>query len=162
MNNTSNIREDNMRPSINRETYRTIKKMSLVEFRSFLFRYTSHLGSSSGSFDTDKLMQELGTIKGVGEKTVEEVASAVKNRLGCMDSSVSNNPFRTVDRDTYQKVRKMSREELEDFLVNYAESSGKGCTVDLRELEQDIRKIKGIGEKRAEEIMSIIEKNLGV
>ena len=162
MNNTSNTREDNVRPSINRETYRTIRKMSLVEFRSFLFRYTSNLGSSSDSFDSDKLMQDLGTIKGVGEKTAEEVSSAVRKHLGCMEHSGNNNPFRTVDRDTYQKVRKMSREELEDFLVRYAESSGKGGTVDLRELEQDIKKIKGISEKRAEEIMSIIEKSLGV
>ena len=96
MNNTSNTHEDNVRPSINRETYRTIRKMSLVEFRSFLFRYTSNLGSSSDSFDSDKLMQDLGTIKGVGEKTAEEVSSAVRKHLGCMEHSGNNNPFRTL------------------------------------------------------------------
>lgn len=38
----------------------------------------------------------------------------------------------------------------------------KEHTVDLRELEADIRTVKGIGEKRLEENMAIIEKHLGV
>ena len=35
-------------------------------------------------------------------------------------------------------------------------------TLDLRAVEADIKKIRGIGEKRAEEIMRIFEKHLGV
>ena len=35
-------------------------------------------------------------------------------------------------------------------------------TLDLRELEKDIKGVKGIREKRTEEIMRIIEKHLGV
>lgn len=35
-------------------------------------------------------------------------------------------------------------------------------TLDLRKLEKDIKGVKGIGEKRAEEIMTIIERHLGV
>jgi len=32
----------------------------------------------------------------------------------------------------------------------------------LREVEKDLRQIKGIGDKRIEEIMAVIEKHLGV
>lgn len=68
-----------------------------------------------------------------------------------------------IDRDTYRKIKKMSREELQSFLMRYADGlMDKEHTVDLRELEADIRTIKGIGEKRLEEIMAIIEKHLGV
>ena len=37
-----------------------------------------------------------------------------------------------------------------------------GKSIDLREVEKDVRSIKGIGEKRAEEIMVILERHLGV
>ncbi len=68
-----------------------------------------------------------------------------------------------IDRDTYRKIKKMSREELQGFLMRYAENLTKDSPViDLPKLEQDIKSIKGIGEKRLEEIMVIIEKHLGV
>ena len=68
-----------------------------------------------------------------------------------------------IDRDTYRAIKKMSREELQAFLVRYADELQKDApAVDLREVEKDIKAIKGIGEKRAEEIMTIIEKHLGV
>ncbi len=35
-------------------------------------------------------------------------------------------------------------------------------SLDLRELEKQIKAVKGVGEKRAEEIMGIVEKWLGV
>ena len=56
----------------------------------------------------------------------------------------------------------MSREELQALLVRYADGLREDTpTLDLRELEKDI---KGIGAKRAEEIMTktIIERHLGV
>lgn len=69
-----------------------------------------------------------------------------------------------IDRDTYRAIKKMSREELQAFLMRYAngllESDGK--SIDLREIEKDLRQIKGIGDKRVEEIMAVIEKHLGV
>ena len=37
-----------------------------------------------------------------------------------------------------------------------------GKSIDLREVEKDLRQIKGIGDKRIEEIMAVIEKHLGV
>ena len=68
-----------------------------------------------------------------------------------------------IDRDTYRQIKKMSREELQAFLVRYANELQKDApAVDLREVEKDIKAVKGIGEKRAEEIMAIFEKHLGV
>ena len=37
-----------------------------------------------------------------------------------------------------------------------------GKSIDLREVEKDLRRIKGIGDKRVEEIMAVIEKHLGL
>ena len=68
-----------------------------------------------------------------------------------------------IDRDTYRAIKKMSREELKAFLVRYADELQKDApALDLREVETDIKAIKGIGEKRAEEIMAIFERHLGV
>ena len=68
-----------------------------------------------------------------------------------------------IDRDTYRTIKKMSREELQAFLMRYAEGLREDApALDLRELEKDIRGVRGIGEKRAEEIMTIIERHLGV
>ena len=68
-----------------------------------------------------------------------------------------------IDRDTYRTIKKMSREELQAFLMRYADSLREDApTLDLRELEKDIKGVKGIGEKRAEEVMAIIERYLGV
>ncbi len=58
---------------------------------------------------------------------------------------------RIIDCDTYRSIKKMSREELQGFLMRYAENLTKDSPViDLQKLEQDIKSIKGIGEKRAE------------
>ena len=68
-----------------------------------------------------------------------------------------------IDRDTYRAIKKMSSEELQAFLVRYADELQKDApAVDLREVEMDIKAVKGIGEKRVEEIMAIFEKHLGV
>lgn len=68
-----------------------------------------------------------------------------------------------IDRNTYRTIKKMSREELQAFLMRYADGLREDApALDLRELEKDIKSVKGIGEKRAEEIMQIIEKHLGV
>lgn len=68
-----------------------------------------------------------------------------------------------IDRDTYRSIKKMSREELQGFLMRYADELRKDApTIDLRAVEADIKGVKGIGEKRTEEIMKIFEKHLGV
>lgn len=67
-----------------------------------------------------------------------------------------------IDRETYRAIKKMSREEMQAFLVRYANNIAGEQKIDLRELEKDIKALNGIGDKRAEEIMSVIEKHLGV
>lgn len=69
-----------------------------------------------------------------------------------------------IDRDTYRAIKKMSREELQAFLMSYANGllENDGKSIDLREVEKDLRQIKGIGDKRVEEIMAVFEKHLDV
>ena len=69
-----------------------------------------------------------------------------------------------IDRDTYRAIKKMIREELQAFLMRYADGllEKDGKSIDLREVEKGLRQIKGIGDKRVEEIMAVFEKHLGV
>ena len=57
-----------------------------------------------------------------------------------------------IDRDTYRAIKKMSREELQAFLIRYADGllEKDGKSLDLCEVEKDLRQIKGIGDKRIE------------
>lgn len=67
-----------------------------------------------------------------------------------------------IDRDTYKKVKKMDRETLTKFILQYGDKllEEHGKTIDLPALEAELSKIKGIGGKRLEEIMIVIEKFL--
>lgn len=86
-----------------------------------------------------------------------------------------------LDRNLYRTIKKMDRNTLEGLLNDLFERGRKkglaeagvivavaedDCdddkTLDLRAVEADIKKIRGIGEKRAEEIMRIFERHLGV
>ena len=82
-----------------------------------------------------------------------------------------------LDRNTYKSIKKMDRASLETLIQDIHESGRrKGLkeavgddhtgepeiNLDLRELEKRIKAVKGVGEKRAEEIMGIIEHWLGV
>ena len=69
-----------------------------------------------------------------------------------------------IDRDTYKKIKKMNREELTKFILRYGDQllGEQGKTIDLPALEAELNKIKGIGGKRLEEIMTVIEKFLDV
>ena len=83
-----------------------------------------------------------------------------------------------LDRNTYKSIKKMDRASLETLIQDIHESGRrKGLkeagvvddhtdepeiNLDLRELEKQIKAVKGVGEKRAEEIMGIVEKWLGV
>lgn len=68
-----------------------------------------------------------------------------------------------LDRETYRKIKKMSREELQSFLMRYAKELLEEQTpmFDLHEIEIDLRQINGIGQKRLEEIMTVIENYVG-
>lgn len=72
---------------------------------------------------------------------------------------------RVIDRETYRKIKKMSREELQAFLMRYSENlleDNGGKVVDMSSLHSEIGQIKGFGEKRLDEIMIVIEKHLGI
>ena len=69
-----------------------------------------------------------------------------------------------IDRDTYKKIKKMDRETLTKFILQYGDEllGNQGKTIDLPALEVELSKIKGIGGKRLEEIMTVIEKFLNL
>ena len=69
-----------------------------------------------------------------------------------------------IDRDTYKKIKNMNREELTKFILQYGDElfGSEGKTIDLPALEVELSKIKGIGSKRLEEIMTVIEKFLDI
>ena len=84
-----------------------------------------------------------------------------------------------LDRDTYRRIKKMDRATLEGLIQDIFErgrkkglaeagvivdetASDDDSTLDLRAVESEIKAIRGIGEKRAEEIMLIFERHLGL
>ncbi len=72
---------------------------------------------------------------------------------------------KTLDRATYKKIKGMTREEMQNFLTNYYNNvmeDAEAPTLDLGELREEIGSIKGVGEKRLDEIMAVIEKHLGI
>ena len=64
-----------------------------------------------------------------------------------------------IDRDTYKKIKRMNREKLTKFIIQYGDQllGEQSKTIDLPALEAELSKIKGIGGKRLEEIMVVIE-----
>lgn len=71
---------------------------------------------------------------------------------------------RTVlDRATYKKIKGMTREEMQNFLTSYynnAIDEVANAAIDLDDLKLALGSVKGIGEKRLDEIMVIIESYL--
>ena len=69
-----------------------------------------------------------------------------------------------LDRATYKKIKSMTREEMQNFLTNYYNNvmaDAEAPMLDLGELRKEIGGIKGVGEKRLDEIMMVIEKWIG-
>ena len=67
-----------------------------------------------------------------------------------------------ISREMYKKIKSMDREQLQVFATTIY-LDGVKCVettaLDLDKLREDIGAIKGIGENRLNEIMTIIEKN---
>lgn len=69
-----------------------------------------------------------------------------------------------LDRETYKKIKSMNRVEMNNALGNLYqlgyEEAFKESTIDLdtEKLRAEIGKIKGIGENRLNEIMTVFEK----
>ena len=92
----------------------------------------------------------------------------------------NNEVEQILDRNTYRRIKKMDRATLEGLIqdifkrgrkkglaeaglmVDESTADDRGGTLNLRKVESEIRGIKGIGEKKAEEIMLIFEKHLGI
>ena len=116
-NNTStSTTPENDLPLLDRNLYKTIKKMDRASLESLI-----------------NDIYESGRKKGVEEK------ATILDSKDKSDNSVSNQENSCV----------------EDTVDNHH-------TLDLRVLEKNIRKVKGIGAKRTEEVMIIIEQWLGV
>ena len=93
-----------------------------------------------------------------------------------MDNKATTPDAPLLDRNLYRTIKKMDRDTLQGLIQDIYESGRKkglsevgidepaddAHTLDLRDVEKEIKAIRGIGEKRAEEIMSIFEKHLGV
>ena len=65
-----------------------------------------------------------------------------------------------VDRETYKKIKKMDRDTLCKFIMQFGNEifSQRLKKIDFPALESELSKINGIGDKRLEEIMSVIKK----
>lgn len=50
-----------------------------------------------------------------------------------------------IDRNTYHKIKNMSREELNAFLIRYANNITKDSTVDHREMKKELLEIPSTG-----------------
>ena len=70
-----------------------------------------------------------------------------------------------LDRALYKKIKAMDKQQMQNFLVslyNNAQTDMNAASVDFTELRNEIGAIRGIGENRLNEIMSVIEKHLAV
>lgn len=74
-----------------------------------------------------------------------------------------------LDRALYKQIKNMKRDEMEGFLKRVFENGYKkamnenaaeGSSVDLDKMREEIGKINGIGAKRLDEVMGVIEKNM--
>ena len=67
-----------------------------------------------------------------------------------------------IDRDTYRSIKRMNRTELMDFLDRYSNHllENEESIIDLSALRQELSKRNGVGQKRLDEIMAVLEKFL--
>lgn len=74
-----------------------------------------------------------------------------------------------LDRALYKQIKNMNRDEMEGFLKRVFENGYKkavsenvsaGSDVDLDKLRKEIGKINGIGAKRLDEIIKVIENEM--
>ncbi len=74
-----------------------------------------------------------------------------------------------LDRTLYKQIKNMKREEMEAFLKRIFENGYKkavneqgaaSSSADFEKLREEIGKINGVGAKRLDEIMSVLENEL--
>lgn len=75
------------------------------------------------------------------------------------------------NRETYKKIKKMDRQQMERFVMNIFEEgyqagakaeseAAVGKEIDIEKIKIRIKEIKGIGEKKTEEIMKAIKEHM--
>lgn len=72
-----------------------------------------------------------------------------------------------LDRAMYKDIKNMKREQMESFLKRVFENGYRKAledrpvqTADLEKIRKEISEINGIGSKRLDEIMNVINSNL--
>ena len=68
-----------------------------------------------------------------------------------------------IDRALYKKIKSMDRETMNHFVQNVYQQGCKAAeshSIDYYKLRADLSRIKGIGESRLNEIMSVIDKRI--
>lgn len=75
---------------------------------------------------------------------------------------MDRNTLESLLNDLFERGRKKGLAEAGVIIAETEDDSDDDKTLDLRAVEADIKKVRGIGEKRAEEIMSIFERHLGL
>lgn len=70
-----------------------------------------------------------------------------------------------VNRALYKRIKSMNRAEMESFVRNvyqqgYEKAEEETHPIDYDSLKADLSRIKGIGESRLEEIMTVIDKHI--
>ena len=69
----------------------------------------------------------------------------------------------TIDRALYQKIKSMDRATMDNFVKNIYHQGyddAQAHNIDYDKLKADIAQIKGIGESRLQEIMTVIDKHI--
>lgn len=70
-----------------------------------------------------------------------------------------------VNRSLYKRIKSMNRAEMENFVRNvfnqgYEKAEEETRSIDYDSLRADLSRIKGIGESRLEEIMTVVDKHI--
>ena len=70
-----------------------------------------------------------------------------------------------VNRSLYKRIKSMYRAEMENFVRNvfnqgYEKTEEETHSIDYDSLRADLSRIKGIGERRIEGIMTVIDKHI--
>lgn len=69
----------------------------------------------------------------------------------------------TIDRTLYKKIKSMDRATMDKLVKNVyyqGYEDAQSHSIDYDTLRADLRQIKGIGESRLNEIMSVIDKHI--
>ena len=80
--------------------------------------------------------------------------------------AIGNENKELVNRSLYKRIKSMNRAKMENFVRNvfnqgYERAEEETHSIDYDSLRADLSQIKGIGESRLNEIMTVIDKHIG-